>query len=81
EKEQISKGRFLLGLRENPTKLSQTIYIDYDSVGLALASLALLPQQETEKLLQEVTYKYPQKLVLLYDLRRNVAGEDEVRDI
>ncbi|OJI56821.1 AAA family ATPase [Vibrio vulnificus] len=81
ELKQIESGRFLLGLREYPTKLSKAIYIDYDSVGLALASLALLPQAETEKLLQEVTYKYPQKLVLLYDLRGDVAGEDEVRDI
>lgn len=79
--EPLEVESYLLDLREYPTALSKCVYLDYDCAGLALASLALLPTDEIDTMLSEITFKYPKELVLHYDLRGDVAGRDEVRDI
>ncbi|WP_223156662.1 hypothetical protein [Vibrio harveyi] len=61
---------------------SKSIYLDYDSAGLVLASLAILPAQEVEQLFSEVTFKYPVSVTFQYDLRGGVTDEaDASRDI
>ncbi|MEZ8819249.1 AAA family ATPase [Vibrio sp. 10N.247.310.23] len=79
--EPLDAESYLLDLREYPTALSKCVYLDYDCAGLALASLALLPTDDIDTILSEITFKYPKELVLHYDLRGGVAGRDEVRDI
>ncbi|ELB2862026.1 AAA family ATPase [Vibrio alginolyticus] len=79
--EPLEVESYLLDLREYPTALSKCVYLDYDCAGLALASLALLPTGDIDTILSEITFKYPKELVLHYDLRGDVAGRDEVRDI
>ncbi|WP_299141064.1 AAA family ATPase [uncultured Vibrio sp.] len=79
--EPLDAESYLLDLREYPTALSKCVYLDYDCAGLALASLALLPTDDIDTILSEITFKYPKELVLHYDLRGDVAGRDEVRDI
>lgn len=79
--EPLEVESYLLDLREYPTTLSKCVYLDYDCAGLALASLALLPTDDIDTILSEITFKYPKELVLHYDLRGGVAGRDEVRDI
>ncbi|MEH0783148.1 AAA family ATPase [Vibrio alginolyticus] len=61
---------------------SKSIYLDYDSAGLVLASLAILPAQDVEQLFSEVMFKYPVSVTLQYDLRGGVTDEaDASRDI
>ncbi|ELB2802851.1 AAA family ATPase [Vibrio alginolyticus] len=72
---------FLLGLDEYPSRVSKSIYIDYDCAGLALACLSILPRDQLDELFEEISFRYPQKLVLRYDLTGGVAGIDEVNDI
>lgn len=61
---------------------SKSIYLDYDSAGLVLASLAILPAQDVERLFSEVMFKYPVSVTLQYDLRGGVTDEaDASRDI
>lgn len=79
--EPLDAESYLLDLREYPTALSKCVYLDYDCAGLALASLALLPTDDIDTIFSEITFKYPKELVLHYDLRGDVAGRDEVRDI
>lgn len=69
-------------LRHAAIQTSKSIYLDYDSAGLVLASLAILPAQEIEQLLSEVTFKHPVSVTLQYDLRGGVTDEaDASRDI
>lgn len=79
--EPLEVESYLLDLREYPTALSKCVYLDYDCAGLALSSLALLPTDDIDTILSEITFKYPKELVLHYDLRGDMAGRDEVRDI
>ncbi|MCA4014313.1 AAA family ATPase [Vibrio vulnificus] len=69
-------------LRHAAIQTSKSIYLDYDSAGLVLASLAILPAQEIEQLFSEVTFKHPVSVTLQYDLRGGVTDEaDASRDI
>ncbi|MEZ8149103.1 AAA family ATPase [Enterovibrio norvegicus] len=77
----IEVNNYLLGLRESDTPASKCVFLDYDSAGLFLLSLAILKKAEISSILNEVTYKYPTKAILRYDLRRDVSGVDTVRDI
>ncbi|MEZ9469343.1 AAA family ATPase [Vibrio lentus] len=70
-----------LSLREADTPISRAIYLDYDSAGLMLACLAVLPTDDVEGLLNEVTFKYPTLITFQYDFRGGVAEEDAIRDI
>ncbi|MCS0028220.1 AAA family ATPase [Vibrio alginolyticus] len=70
-----------LALREADTPISRAIYLDYDSAGLMLACLAVLPVDDVERLLSEVTFKHPTRITLQYDFRGGVAEEDAIRDI
>ncbi len=71
----------LTPLKESATPISKLIYLDYDSAGLMLACLAVFSSSEVKSLLDEVAYKYPTKISFEYDLRKNIAEEDAVRDI
>lgn len=43
--------------------------------------MVILQRAEVSRILNEITYKYPTKAVLRYDLRRDVSGLDTIRDI
>jgi predicted ATP-binding protein involved in virulence len=68
-------------LSESDTPLSRMLYLDYDSAGLVLASLSLLPSSDIRNLLDEVTFKYPVRVTFQYDFRNGVVEEDAIRDI
>lgn len=70
-----------LALREADTPISRAIYLDYDSAGLMLTCLAVLPSDDVEHLLSEVTFKHPTRVTFQYDFRGGVAEEDAIRDI
>ncbi len=70
-----------LSLKEASTPISKSVYLDYDSAGLILTSLAILPHDEINYLLNEVTFKYPTKVVLRYDFLGGVAEEDAIKDV
>lgn len=72
---------YLLDLDEYPSRVSKSIYIDYDCAGLALACLSILPRDKFDELFEEISYRYPQQLVLKYDFTGGVAGIDEVSEI
>ncbi|TKF36141.1 AAA family ATPase [Vibrio kanaloae] len=54
---------------------SKSIYLDYDSAGLVLASLAILPAEEIEQLFSDVTFKHPVSVTFQYDLRGGITDE------
>jgi predicted ATP-binding protein involved in virulence len=68
-------------LSESDTPLSRMLYLDYDSAGLVLASLSLLPSSDISNLLDEVTFKHPVRVTFQYDFRNGVVEEDAIRDI
>ncbi|MFW2804866.1 AAA family ATPase, partial [Acinetobacter baumannii] len=70
-----------LGLREVNSKPSNHIYIDYDSAGLLLLSLVLLPTGKIEQILGELGFKHPIKAKIYYDLRSSVNDDDAIRDV
>ncbi len=70
-----------LALREADTPISKTIYLDYDSAGIMLACLAVLPADDVEHLLNEMTFKHPTRVTFQYDFRSGVVEEDAIRDI
>ncbi|KIT21532.1 hypothetical protein H323_12240 [Vibrio parahaemolyticus VP766] len=72
---------FLLDVEDSPSRVSNSIYIDYDCAGLALACLSILPKDQFDDLFEEISYRYPQRMVLKYDFTGGVAGIDEVNDI
>ncbi|EGQ7662034.1 hypothetical protein BBM16_13595 [Vibrio parahaemolyticus] len=72
---------FLLDIEDTPSRVSKSIYIDYDCAGLALACLSILSKNQFDDLFEEVSYRYPRKLVLKYDFTGGVAGIDEVSEI
>jgi hypothetical protein len=57
------------------------LHVDYDSAGLLLTSMAVLPRGEIEKIYHQARFKYPSKVTLQYDLREAVFGEDAIKDI
>lgn len=66
---------------ESDTPASKSVYLDYDSAGLMLLCLAIIPAQDADDLLSEITFKKPTKAVLQYDIRVGAAEEDAIRDI
>lgn len=68
-------------LKESDTAISKVIYIDYDSVSLMLACLAILPRPVVAELLNEVTFKHADKVTLKYDFRGCVVEEGSIQDI
>lgn len=68
-------------LKESDTEISKAIYIDYDSASLMLACLVLLPRSVVAELLDEVTFKHPEKLTLKYDFRNCVVEQSAIQDI
>lgn len=72
---------FVLDLDEYPSRVSKSIYVDYDCAGLALACLSILPRHQFDELFEEISFRYPKKLVLRYDFTGGVAGIDEINDI
>ncbi|PYF79900.1 putative AbiEii toxin of type IV toxin-antitoxin system [Marinomonas alcarazii] len=70
-----------LSLKEAATPISKSVYLDYDSAGLIVASLAIIPHDEINYLLNEVTFKYPTKVVLRYDFLGGVTEEDAIKDV
>lgn len=71
----------VLDLDEYPSRISKSIYVDYDCAGLALACLSILPRHQFDELFEEISFRYPKKLVLRYDFTGGVAGIDEINDI
>lgn len=71
----------VLDLDEYPSRISKSIYVDYDCAGLALACLSILPRHQFDELFEEISFRYPKKLVLRYDFTGGVAGVDEINDI
>ncbi|NEX90627.1 AAA family ATPase [Aeromonas rivipollensis] len=78
--DEIGQGGYT-ELSESDTALSRMIYLDYDSAGLVLASLSILPPDEISRLLDEMTFKYPVRVTFQYDFRNGVVEEDAIRDI
>ncbi|MFW2563102.1 AAA family ATPase [Acinetobacter baumannii] len=70
-----------LSLREVNPKPSNHIYIDYDSAGLLLLSLVILPTEKVEQILGDLGFKNPIKAKIYYDLRSGVIDSDSIRDI
>lgn len=70
-----------LSLREVNPKPSNHIYIDYDSAGLLLLSLVILPSEKIEQVLGTLGFKHPIKAKIYYDLRSGVIDSDVIRDI
>ncbi|MBN6516015.1 AAA family ATPase [Acinetobacter pittii] len=77
----IVKQNNFLSLREVNLKPSNFIYLDYDSVGLLLLSLIILPAEKVEKILGDLGFKHPIKAKIYYDLRFGVIDNDSIRDI
>lgn len=77
----VVKQNNFLSLREVNLKPSNFIYLDYDSVGLLLLSLIILPAEKVEKILGDLGFKYPIKAKIYYDLRFGVIDNDSIRDI
>lgn len=77
----IVKQNNFLSLREVNLKPSNFIYLDYDSVGLLLLSLIILPAEKVEKILGDLGFKHPIKARIYYDLRFGVIDNDSIRDI
>ncbi|MDC5529331.1 AAA family ATPase [Acinetobacter baumannii] len=78
---EIVKQNNFLSLREVNPKPSNFIYLDYDSVGLLLLSLIMLPSEKVEKILGDLGFKHPIKAKIYYDLRSGVIDSDSIRDI
>ncbi|MBT0095962.1 AAA family ATPase [Vibrio alginolyticus] len=78
---EVLQDFFILDVEESPSRVSNSIYIDYDCVGLALACLSILPKNQFDDLFEEISYRYPQKMVLKYDFTGGIAGIDEVNEI
>ena len=78
---EILEDFFLLDVEDKPSRVSNLIYIDYDCAGLALACLSILPKEQFDNLFEEISYRYPQRMVLKYDLTGGMAGVDEVSEI
>lgn len=78
---EVIKQNNYLSLREVNPKLSNHIYIDYDSAGLLLLSLVILPSERTEQVLSALGFKHPIKAKIYYDLRSGVIDSDVIRDI
>lgn len=70
-----------LSLREVNPQPSNLIYLDYDSAGLLLLSLVLLPLEKVEQIFGELGFKYPIKAKIYYDLRSGVIDTDAIRDV
>lgn len=68
-------------LKESDTAISRHIYLDYDSAGLAIIALAVLPSGDLSTFAGEVGFKYPQKVTFEYDFRNGVIEEDAIRDV
>lgn len=77
----ITASNLLLSLRETDTPSSRCMYLDYDSAALFLFSSVLLPETKASGKLDDGSFKRPVSVILEYDLRREVAGLDSVRDI
>lgn len=68
-------------LEESDTKIPINIFLDYDCSRLLMASLAILQKQELDNLFSEIPYRYPEKIVIQYDLRGFPIEEDTLKDI
>lgn len=68
-------------LVESDTALPSMLFLDYDCNALIMASLGLFPENVIHGLFPEITYRYPKKFVLRYDLRNVPIEEDAIRDI
>ncbi|MCB4436986.1 AAA family ATPase [Alteromonas sp. McT4-15] len=71
----------LMSLRERPVNLSQLVYLDYDSAGLVVASLAMLDRAFRQEVFDQLRFKHPSRLVIEYDLRGDLGEEESIRDI
>jgi predicted ATPase len=76
-----SKHENFLTLREKDTKAPVMKFLDYDSSALLMACMSILEPEELDVLLPEVKHRYPQKIVVHYDLRKTALEEDAIRDI
>ena len=70
-----------MSLRESPVNLSQLVYLDYDSAGLVVASLAMLDRAFRQEVFDQLRFKHPSRLVIEYDLRGDLGEEESIRDI
>lgn len=66
---------------EADTPASSLVLIDYDSAHLVVASLAVLPSDEINKTLSELSFNSIHSLTVAYDLRKEVFEEDSIKDI
>jgi predicted ATPase len=68
-------------LTERDTPLPSLTFIDYDCAALLLASLAFQPRELFDRIFPDIAHRYPQKLVIRYDLRNAPIALDTSRDI
>lgn len=68
-------------LTETLSDISLLNYIDYDSARLAVASLAMLPRENLNKIFESCDSKYPEKIIFHYDLSTGQIEDDTVSDI
>ena len=71
----------LPSFQEGDTAIPAAIFLDYDCGALLMASLALLPDETLDSLFPDIPFRYPQKIVIQYDLRNAPIEQDTIQDI
>lgn len=66
---------------EADTTPSQLSYIDYDSFPFLVVAISILSRDERDRLLSQIQFRHPLKIVMHYDLKNWIFEEDTIRDI